>query len=166
MNPAARAGAAPARRRLGRLAGALLALGSLLVACGGSHAAGDPGNRRLHELGGDSVFAATPAGATGVRVTRTPARYRKPGFSGGGWDGPSVVFAFESSAPPGEVYRFYAQRAAAAGWRPTATGALGLTDRWAKTYSDGADATLTLTLLDRSQSRYRLSGAIAPVVAQ
>jgi hypothetical protein len=132
------------------------------AACGGTPAGGDPGGRRLQELGKDSVFAAVPEGATATVVTRTPARYRKPGFGGGGWDGPSVVVTFESSAPPADVYGFYARRAAADGWRPTAKGALGFTDRWAKTYPDGAAATLYVALV--SGREYRLSGAIAPVV--
>lgn len=102
-----------------------------------------------------------------IRETRTAARYRQPGFTGGGWDGPSVVVAFRSSAPPADVYRFYAQRTAAAGWRPTSTGALGLTDGWAKTYPDGASATLGLGLLTRAQSAperlYELYGGVATV---
>src|SRR5439155_7664832 len=113
------------------------------------------------------VFAAVPQGAKTVKVARTPARYRKPGFTGGGWTGPSVVVTFTSSAPSAAVFRFYAQRAAAHGWRPTAKGALGFTDRWAKTYPDGAPATLGLALLTRSRAAteriYSLSGGIAAV---
>jgi hypothetical protein len=148
---------------------ALLALGSLLASgCGGgTPAGGDPGGRRLKELGSDQVFASLPDGAANVRTTRTEAHYRKPGFSGGGWAGPSIVVTFTSSAPPADVYRFYDQRATTDGWKPTAKGALGVTDRWAKTYSDGAAATLMLALLSRSQAaaerRYQLSGGIAPV---
>ena len=145
----------------------MLAVGSLLLSGCGTPAGGDPGGRRLKELASDHVFAALPDGATMIRTTQTKAHYRKPGFTGGGWDGPSVVVSFTSSAPPADVYRFYAQRAEAAGWRPTATGALGLTDRWAKTYSDGASATLILALLSRSQAAsgpsYQLSGGVAPV---
>jgi hypothetical protein len=148
-------------------AAAALAIGSLLTSGCGTPAGGDPGGRRLKELASDHVFAAGPDGATAIRTTRTPAHYREPGFTGGGWDGPSVVVAFRSSAPPADVYRFYARQAAAAGWRPTAKGALGLTDRWAKTYPDGAPATLVLSLLTRSQAAsersYQLSGGVAPV---
>jgi hypothetical protein len=101
-------------------------------------------------------------------VTRTPAHHRKPGFTGGGWDGPSVVVAFTSAAPPARVYRFYARRAVAAGWRPKAKGALHLTDSWGKTYPDEAAATLILSLLTRSPAAsrrlYYLSGGVAPVV--
>ena len=154
--------------RAARRGGAVLALSVLVSGGCGTPAGGDPGARRLHELGNDRVFAAFPDGATTIRVTRSPARHRQPGFTGGGWDGPSVVVTFTSSAPPADVYRFYARRAAAAGWRPTAKGALGLTDRWAKTYPSGAAATLSLALLSRSQAAservYRLSGGIAPVV--
>jgi hypothetical protein len=147
--------------------GVALALACLLAACG-TPAGGDPGGRRLKELGGDAVFAAVPAGATRVRVTRTPARYRKPALQGVGFTGPSVTVTFRSVAPPADVYRFYARRARAAGWRATASGALGFTDRWRKTYPDGAAATLLLTLLEPSPAsasrRYVLAGAIAPVV--
>lgn len=140
---------------------AALALGALLLSGCGTPAGGDPGGRLLLELGNDRVFAALPGGATAVRRTRTPARYTQPGFSGGGWRGPSVVLTFASSAQPGDVYRFFARRAAAAGWRATSSGALGLTDVWRKTYPDGAAATLLLSKLPRT---YILSGGVAPVV--
>lgn len=146
----------------------MLAIGSLAAGCGGTPAGGDPGDKRLHELSSDQVFAALPDGAARVDLTEKPARYRKPSFGGGGWEGPSVVVTFRSSAAPDDVYRFFAERSADAGWRSTATGALGLADRWAKTYPDGAAATLVLTLLTRSQAAservYRLSGGVAPVV--
>jgi hypothetical protein len=141
----------------------VLAFGSLLFAgCGGPPAGGDPGGKRLHELGADRVFAALPDGATHVSETHTRASYRKPSFGGGGWLGPSVVVVFTSASPPPEVFDFYARRARDAGWKPTAAGALGLTDRWAKTYPDGAAATLVLSLLPDRRT-YRLSGAVAPV---
>jgi hypothetical protein len=147
---------------------ATLATGSLLaLAACGTPAGGDPGGRRLHELSGDPVFAALPDGATMIHTKRTPAHYRQPGFSGGGWDGPGLELTFRTSTPPADVYRFYAEQAGAAGWRATAAGALGLTDRWAKTYPDGAPATLVLTLLTRapavSERLYTLSGGVAPV---
>ena len=146
----------------------MLAIGALLLAGCDTPAGGDPGGRRLQELSGDRVFPALPPGATTIRVTRSPAHYRQPGFAGGGWDGPGVVLRLRSSAPPADVYGFYARRAAAAGWRPTASGALGVTDRWAKTYPDGAAATLLLALLTLSHSAservYELSGGVAPSV--
>jgi hypothetical protein len=158
-----------ARRRHNRPAslvvGTLLAA-SMLPGCGNATpAGGDPGGKRLGELGRDEVFAAVPDGANRVERTRQGARYRKPGFSGGGWDGPTVVVTFESASPAADVYRFYARRAEAAGWKPAAAGALGLTDRWTKTYADGAPATLTLALLSRASPGrvYRLSGGVAPV---
>lgn len=109
------------------------------------------------------MFATLPPGATTIRLARTPARHLEPGFSGGGWRGPSVVVSFRSSAPPAEVYGFYAHRAAATGWhaRP-GTGALGLADRWQKTYPDGAAATLLLTA---AGDRYELAGGVAPASA-
>jgi hypothetical protein len=147
--------------RRSRLAAALLATGLLLSACGSTPAGGDPGGKRLLELRRDPVFAAFPVGATAVDVTRTPAKYRKPGFSGGGWDGPSVVVSFKSSEPPADVFGFFGLRAASSGWHATASGALGLTDRWRKQYQDGAAATLLLAPL--RGGLYRLYGGVAPV---
>jgi hypothetical protein len=145
------------------VAAATLAVGSFVAVACGTPAGGDPGGRRLHELGTDHVFARLPDGAKQIRVTRTPARYSQPGFTAGGWRGPSIVIAFTSSASPVGVFRFYARRAAVTGWRPTAKGALRLTDRWAKTYrGDGASATLLLAQLGRG--RYSLSGGVAPAL--
>jgi len=157
----------PARRHLRRLAGAALALAVLVPAgCGGGHTGGDPGGKRLDELASDAVFAEAPPGATAVARTKAAARYREPGFSGGGWDGPSVTVAFTSSAPPADVYGFYAQRADAAGWQATGQNGAGLANRWAKTYSDGAAATLLLgpgSSATGAERAYRLEGGIAPV---
>lgn len=146
--------------RLRRLVGALAAVPLIAGGCGGS-AGGDPGGHRLAELAGDAVFASVPAGATAVDRSETPAQHRKGGFTAGGWVGPSYVVSFTSDAPPRDVYGFYGKAAADAGWRPTAAGSVGLTDRWAKTYPDGAPATLVLSRL--GGNRYRLSGGIAPV---
>jgi hypothetical protein len=140
----------------------VLAVGSLLISgCGSTPAGGDPGGRRLNALASDQVLGSLPDGATMVGTRKTKAHYRKPGFSGGGWDGPSVVVTFTSSAPPADVYKFYAQRAETDGWHATAEGSLGVTDRWAKTFPDDAPATLMLSRL--GNSRYLLTGSIAPV---
>ena len=143
----------------------LLVLALLVSGCGSS-TGGDPNGQRLRELGNDSVFAGVPMSSTMVRVRRTAATYRKPGFGSGGWAGPSVVVSFRSARPPRVVFRYFARRAAASGWHPTAKGSLGLTDRWAKSYADGAAATLVLAQLGRSRvtsSRlYLLQGGISP----
>jgi len=128
--------------------------------CGGS-SGGDPGGHRLAQLAGDPVFASLPPGASAVDRTQTPAQKRPGGFTGGGWAGPSYVVSFTSTADPRSVYRFYGRAAADSGWTPTGTGAVGLADRWQKTYPDGAPATLLLSRL--SNTSYKLSGAIAPV---
>ncbi len=134
----------------------------------GKPAAGDPGGKRLQELSRDPVFAAVPRGATIVSRRRTPARYRQPAFQTGGWDGPSVTLMLRSSASPRAVYRFYGRRAKATGWHATASGALGLTDRWTKTYADGARAYLSFALLTLPMSvsprLYVLAGGVAPVL--
>ena len=114
------------------------------------------------------MFAAVPPGATTVKRTRTPARYRQPAFQTGGWDGPSVSLMFRSSSPPGSVYRFFGRRADAAGWHGIASGGLGFTDRWRKMYPDGATAYLSLSLLTppatASRRLYTLAGGVAAVV--
>lgn len=145
---------------------AVAAFALLAAGCGARAAGGDPGGKRLKELGRDAVFAAVPRGATLIRLTRTPARYRQPAFQTGGWDGPSVVLMLRSPAPPAAVYRFYGRRANAAGWHATASGAFGLTDRWTKTYADGARAYLSFALLTLPTSvsprLYRLAGGVTP----
>ena len=132
------------------------------VGCGSSTpAGGDPGDKRLHALRADPAVAIPPPGAQSVATHETKATYRKPGFDAGGWDGPSVVVTFTSSAGAAEVYGYYARRAEAAGWKPTAKGALNLTDRWAKTFNGNAPARLFLAQVPGS--RYQVSASIAPV---
>lgn len=160
---------APAGRRHRRLAGAaafLTALVWVAAACGGSTGGGDPGNRRLHELGRERVFAARPPRATDVSVTRTRAYYVKPGFSGGGWHGPSVVVRFTSAAPAAEVFRFYAREARASGWRATKTNVLHLPNTWTKKLPDGAPGTLLLLEVSppgARPGRYMLTGSVPTV---
>lgn len=137
----------------------------VLTGCGDGMPAGeDPGGSRLALLSADPVFAALPAGATEIDRERRGARYREPGFTGGGWDGPAVIVRFKTASPPADVYSFYAERAKAAGWRPTATGALGFADRWAKAFPAGAPATLVLTSVRRESDEqvYQLAGGVAP----
>jgi hypothetical protein len=107
----------PAR---GAAVGTLLLSALLPAACGG-HSGGDPGGRRLMELSSDPVFAVRAPGATNLHVERIPARYVHPAYQSAGWDGPTVIVSFESSAEPAQVYRFYARRAAGAGWRAGAS---------------------------------------------
>jgi|SRR5579884_418442 len=138
----------------------------VLAGCGsGTPRGGDPGDKLLHELAADPIFAVRAPGAVDVVVPRTRARYRTPAFQPAGWDGPSVVVAFRSAAAPRIVYRSYAERAAAAGWHAGSTGALQLTDLWRKTFADGGHATLLLSLLDLRKAagsrRYALSGGIS-----
>jgi hypothetical protein len=143
-----------------RVAVAAVVAAALPTAGCGSPPGGDPGGRLLRELAADPGFTSLPPAATAVSVTRTAARYRNPDFTTGGWDGPSVVVAFSSASAPAAVYRFVARAATGAGWHATASGAIGLTDRWAKTYPDGGRATLLLVSL--VPHAYRLSGAIGP----
>ncbi len=156
------------RRPAGAAAASALVALLVAVAAGcGTPAGGDPGGRRLRELAADGVFTATPPDARGVVVRRIPALYRHPAFQGAGWDGPTVLVSFADSAPLATVYGFYARRAVAAGWRPSGRNGLGFTNRWAKTYPDGAAATLTLLPVTQtrpaSRRRYRLAGSTATV---
>ena len=142
----------------------LLAVGVLLASGCGTSSGGDPGDRRLHELRNDRIFAALPAGATSPALTQSRAHHVHPAF-GGGWDGPSVAATFATSGSPRAVFRFYARRAGAAGWSPAAKGAFHVTDRWSKTYSDGASATLLLTIRPiadtAAEHTYSLVGSIS-----
>ncbi len=145
----------------------LLLLAAPISGCGGSPSGGDPGGHRLRELARDQVFSAQPPSATGVSKKTTKAAYKQPGFTGGGWRGPSVVVTLTSAAPAAEVYRFYGAQAVAAGWKPVAAGSVQVTDRWSKTFPDGAPATLLISVLGMpvagAPQRYILSGGIAPV---
>jgi hypothetical protein len=118
----------------------------LLAACGASSkpAGGDRGNRRLHQLAADPVFARLPSGAGHAERRLVPARHQKAGFGSGGWSGPGVTLLFDSAEDPRAVLRAIGHEAEASGWTPTATGALGVPDRWGKRYANGARGTLTL----------------------
>jgi hypothetical protein len=131
----------------------------LAAGCGGGM--GDANAKRLHELDTDPVFAKLPTGAALVSRVRTPATHRQPAFQSAGEDGPSVRLWFRGgTTTPDDVFRFVDRRARAAGWHPTAKGALGFTDRWAKTYPDGAAATLVLYWL--RQQGFMLAAGVAP----
>jgi hypothetical protein len=134
------------------------------VGCGSS-TGGDPNGQRLRELGNDSVFAGVPMSSTMVRCGELPrdieTRVRER------WMGrPERRRELPQRKTPRVVFRYFARRAAASGWHPTAKGSLGVTDRWAKSYADGAAATLVLAQLGRSRVTsgrlYLLQGGIAP----
>jgi hypothetical protein len=91
----------------------------------------DPGNRRLHALAADPVFAGLPPGAVRTGRQENSPKWRS-GFFTGSWQGPSVVLTFTSPQPVLEVYRFYDQRARQAGWAPWQKLSNGLTWSWLK----------------------------------
>lgn len=119
-----------------------------MAACGRAappQGSGDPGNRRLHQLSSDAVFAALPEGAARKGPPRKiPARYRTPAFQPPGWDGPSVTLTFTSAKSPASVFAFFQASAEEAGWRPGNRNALGYPQTWTKTYSDGVPGRLSL----------------------
>ncbi len=121
----------------------LLVVGALMASCAGTVAyvllrppAGnpDPGNRRLHALAADPIFAQLPAGAVPTSREENPAKYRGSLFEGYGWDGPNVLVTFTSSQSVLEVYQFYAERAQQTGWTPVPGKKLsnGLIWAWSK----------------------------------
>lgn len=141
---------------------AVSCLGALLAAtsCGLS-GSGDPGNRRLHELAAEPVFAATPPGLSRPGAVVSTSAHKLPaGFGAGGWDGPTVIESFVSPARPATVLRFYDARARATDWLPRAAGAYGVTDVWTKTYPDGTPAYLNVTVIaEGGDWSYRLSAS-------
>lgn len=129
---------------------------------------GDPGDRRLRQLAADGVFDALPPDARSAKTTLNPAKYRETPFEGPGavWDGPSVILTFQSTAAPQTIYEYYDEQARAHDWVPHSTGALHITDSWAKTYSNGAEAYLRISTPrpwePRSGPReYELTGSIS-----
>ena len=134
-------------RRCVMLAGAIASGALLLAGCGGTRskpAGGDPGDRRLHQLAGDPIFARRPPQVTRTHIQLIPAAYQSPGFGAGGWSGPGVTLTFTSAATPESVYAFYGRSALADGWVAAASGSLHVPDRWRKTYANGALATLAI----------------------
>jgi hypothetical protein len=117
----------------------------------------------LHQLATDPIFNTLPPGATRISLTKTPAKYRKTPFQGEGWDGPSVVLHFTSSAPVLDVYRHYAQLAARAQWAPGGKGSLGVTMDWSIDYPN-AHAQVVLFLDNQHDTAlprgYSLRGSI------
>lgn len=81
-------------------------------------------------------------------IARTPARYRKPGLDGGGWDGPAIALKFTSAQSAASVFTYYAAQTSKLGWVATKNNALGYPQGWTKTYPDGTRAELTLTDLE------------------
>lgn len=122
---------------------------------------------RSSRAGGPSGLGAMHVGFGERRylLAYTPTGQRRP-FRAPGWNGPSVVLKFESSAEPRSVYEFYGERATTHGWSPTLKGSLHIDDRWQKTYPNGAQAWLSI-ITDRPWERapeprqYTLIGSIS-----
>lgn len=147
----------------GVIAGAALVLTACSLA-GKPPGHGDPGNRRLHQLAADPIFGAVPPGAEAGELRLVRASYRSSVFEASGWNGPSVIRTFESSAAPISVYEFYGQRARDVGWTAALAGSLHVTDRWRKTYRNGATGYLSLFISREPATgprEYQLSGGIS-----
>jgi len=110
----------------------------------------DPGNRRLHALAADPIFARLPPGAVRASLQESPAKYRSGVFEGSGWDGPSVIMTFTSPRSVRDVYRFYAERAHEAGWTPWQKLSYGLTGSWLKHIAGGSSITKPAPLKGKS----------------
>ncbi len=106
---------------------------------------GDPGNVRLHTLDRQSLFHVLPPGATLTKpITLSPAYWSR---NWGGWSGPAVTVTFQSDQSIESVYTFYANKAAATGWKIDNHGVYGLVDTWSKTLPDRVPADVTLVCL-------------------
>ena len=144
-------------------AGALLLF--LLGSVGSPPPGGDPGNRALHLLAADPIFATMPGGANPQALELRPAAYRQPGFAGGGWSGPGVTRSFTSAARPATVYAFFGAQAERGEWTVIGYNVLGLAFSWRKVYSNGDSASLSLSGFDPRDlaahpRSYQLSGSI------
>jgi hypothetical protein len=105
---------------------------------------GDANNQRLHQLAADPIFHALPRSARSAETKLSPAKWTQTGFGHGGWSGPSVTLTFESTEKPLAIYTYYGEQAPAHGWTAFLQGALHVTDRWRKTYPNGAKASLSI----------------------
>lgn len=121
------------------------AVGSLLGAIGKPRPARpdnpDPGDRRLHALAADPIFARLPVSAVRTHWRKYPARFPVFFFAGGNrWSEPCVILRFTSAQPVHYVYRFYAERALETGWE---TRSRDLHPNWSKQIA-GRPASVTL----------------------
>lgn len=133
----------PRRAVLLLAAAGLAATSAAAAACrgiGNPNPNPDPGNRRLHALVADPVFARLPPGAVRTSLQEHPAKFRGGGWFAGskGWDGPSVTLTFTSSQSVRDVYHFYAEQAREAGWTPWQKLSNGLTWSWSKRIAGGS----------------------------
>lgn len=143
----------PRRAVLLLAAGRLAATSAAAAACGGiGNRNPDPGDRRLHTLVADPVFARLPPGAVRTSLRENPAKSRGGGWFAGstGWDGPSVILTFTSSQSVRDVYRFYAEQAREAGWTPWQKLSNGLTRSWSKRIAGGSSITKPAPLKGKS----------------
>ncbi|MBV8219771.1 MAG: hypothetical protein JO325_15010 [Solirubrobacterales bacterium] len=121
----------------------------------------DPGNHRLNQLVGESVFHVLPARVSSHKLTLIPAR-----FVHGGTEAPDVTLDLANSATPRAILRYYEHLAGMDGWQLISGGAHHIADLWHKTYADGAEATLLVTWIppvrDRSgPNQYAVAGSIS-----
>jgi hypothetical protein len=116
----------------------------------------DPGNKLLTELSRDPVFAVPPPAANDVHLVRYPAAYVNEGLGESSWENPHIMLTFKSSAPPIEIFRFYAQRASVAGWRVTKRNPRGVPTDWEKVYDGGTYAAMGIGQSSVPRSAIRL----------
>lgn len=111
----------------------LLAAGGVVAACAAMSGNPDPGNRWLHAMAANSIFAKLPPGAVRTRWQEIPAKYHNRGiFEGSGWSGPGITLTFTSAQSARDVFRFYAKRAHETGWTPWQRLPNRLTWDWTK----------------------------------
>ncbi len=119
-------------------------LALLVASCTSSPPAGtgDPGNVRLHALANQSIFHVLPPDATFAKPTKFyPATWDS---IYGGWSDVALNVYITSKQSMGSVYAFYADYAAAHGWKVVNRGLFNLVQTWKKTLPDGVVAYLGL----------------------
>lgn len=113
----------------------------------------------LERLLSDPLFATLPPGATKTGEERIPPHNEPVIFGSGGTFGAAYVIDFTTSAPPDSVNEYFAQRAAADGWRPVYRSSA-----WSKVYPDGVTSWFSVDRMSPEKSAppywYSLIGSI------
>jgi hypothetical protein len=105
----------------------------------------DPGDRLLHELAAEPVFAALPNGATRIDRKDSPSSW-SPGVEGGHWTTPLVLITFTSTLPLSALNTEFDAYVKPLGWRLDTRDPPPPDDtRWKKKLPDGTVAHLDLS---------------------
>jgi hypothetical protein len=120
------------------------ACGRGAVVCGDPSRPPDPGDRQLHELSVDPVFAVAPLGISYTQTTDRPATWHQ-GVDGAAWDGAHVSALFTTTLPRPALDSLFDRFVTDAGWRLDRSGNQPPdSEQWIKELRDGAKVTLDL----------------------